>query len=113
MIIGYLSIRYYQLLCLIWEHEPIKSMQLKSICTNEMGWNKSTFYTMLRELGKKGFIINDQSMVRSLVSREAVQSQMVHSFVDDVFSGSLQSFLQAYDAAVSVSNEVPETRIAE
>ena len=40
----------------------------------------------------KGLVINDHSVIHSQVPREMVQSQMAHSFVDEVFSGSLQSF---------------------
>ena len=39
---------------LIWECEPVKSMDLVKICNERFEWNKSTTFTVLRKLCEKG-----------------------------------------------------------
>ena len=40
----------YRLAELIWENAPIGSGELVQLCTERLGWKKSTTYTMLRKL---------------------------------------------------------------
>ena len=40
----------YRLAELIWEAAPIGSGELVQLCTQRLGWKKSTTYTMLRKL---------------------------------------------------------------
>ena len=40
-------------LSIIWEHEPVPSGELVRLCEAELGWKKSTTYTMLKRLAEK------------------------------------------------------------
>lgn len=32
----------YRFMCIVWEKEPVNSMELVKLCQNEFGWKKST-----------------------------------------------------------------------
>ena len=63
----------FRFMSVIWDNEPLTSMELVERCQKELGWKKSTTFTMLRKLSEKGFARNEKSTVTSLVSREEVQ----------------------------------------
>lgn len=95
----------YRFLSLIWEHEPVNSTELVRISANELGWKKSTVYTMVKKLADKGLVANENATVRSLVPREAVQQQESRSFVDQTFSGSLPGFLVSFYGGKGIDPE--------
>ena len=45
---------------IIWEKEPILSGELTKICEKELGWKKSTTYTVLKKLCEKGIFQHRQ-----------------------------------------------------
>lgn len=85
-----------RLLNIIWDHEPVASGALVCLCLQELGWKKSTTYTMLKRLAEKGFLINENSVVRSLVSRQEARVAESEYVVSQAFSGSLPSFLVSF-----------------
>ena len=38
----------YRFLSLIWAHEPVNSTELVRLAGEELGWKKSTVYTMVK-----------------------------------------------------------------
>ena len=50
----------YKFMSLVWAHEPVNSTQLVKICLEELGWKKSTTYTMVKKLSQKGFLKNEK-----------------------------------------------------
>ena len=44
---------------IIWAHEPLSSSQLAAYSLAELGWKKTTSYTVLRRLCDKGLFQND------------------------------------------------------
>ena len=81
---------------IIWQNEPVASGVLVKICEKELGWKKSTTYTVLKKLCEKGLFKNEGSKGTSVMSKDeycAVQSQ---KFVEDTFEGSLPAFIAAF-----------------
>ena len=39
---------------IIWRQEPLSSGELVKVCQQELGWKKSTTYTVLRKLCERG-----------------------------------------------------------
>ena len=35
---------------ILWQHEPVKSSELVRLCADELGWKKSTTYTVIKRL---------------------------------------------------------------
>ena len=64
----------YRFMCVIWDHEPLPSGQLVSLCQERLGWKKSTTYTTLKKMCEKGYISNENALVSVLVSKEKVQA---------------------------------------
>ena len=93
---------------IIWSSEPISSTALVKVSEAELGWKKSTTYTVLRRLCDKGIFQNEGGTVTSLISKDefcAIQSERV---VNDVFGGSLPAFLAAFSGRVKLKGETIE-----
>ncbi len=96
---------------IIWEKEPISSSELVRISLEELGWKKSTTYTVLKRLCDKGIFQNEKGCVTSLISRKEFYSLQSERFVEDNFEGSLPAFLAAFTAKKKLTkNEVEQLR---
>ena len=81
---------------ILWTHEPVKSSELVRLCADELGWKKSTTYTVIKRLTERGVVHTENAVVTALVNREDVQSAESRAFVDKNFCGSLPGFLSAF-----------------
>lgn len=81
---------------ILWAHEPVKSSELVRLCADELGWKKSTTYTVIKRLTERGVVHTENAVVTALVRREDVQRTESRAFVDKNFSGSLPGFLSAF-----------------
>ena len=81
---------------LIWDREPITTGELTALCAEELGWKRSTMYTVLRRLCDKGIFTMDEGTVRSRMSREAYEATRSEQFIDSSFGGSVPAFLAAF-----------------
>ncbi|MBO4289128.1 MAG: BlaI/MecI/CopY family transcriptional regulator [Lachnospiraceae bacterium] len=81
---------------IIWENEPMTSMELAQRAEKAFGWKKSTSYTVLKRLCEKGLFKNDKTIVTALVSREEYNANRSEQFVEETFEGSLPAFLAAF-----------------
>ena len=81
---------------LIWENEPLPSNRLAKLAEQELGWKKSTTYTILKRLCERGLFQNEGGQVSSLVSREEFQAAQSEEFVEEAFGGSLPAFVAAF-----------------
>lgn len=86
----------YRLMNLVWEHEPVRSMELARLCLEELGWKKSTCYTVLKKLALRGFVKNENAVVTALIKRDEVQKRESREVVDKTFGGSLPAFVTAF-----------------
>lgn len=96
---------------IIWENEPIASAELCKLSETELGWKKSTTYTVLKRLCEKGLFANEKGRVCALISRGEFYSRRSERFVDDAFKGSLPAFLTAFTKSKSLSaDDIAEIR---
>ena len=86
----------YRFMDIIWELEPVNSTQLSRVCLERLGWKKPTTYTMLRKLGERGLLQNENATVTALVGREQVRQYESQAVVERGFEGSLPLFLTAF-----------------
>lgn len=86
----------HRFMTVIWDNEPLSSGELVSLCAAELGWKKSTTYTVLKKLCEKGFAKNEDTIVTSLIPRDEVQAYESERFVERNFGGSLPGFLTAF-----------------
>lgn len=95
----------YRFMRLIWAKEPVGSMALVKLCEEEFGWKKSTTFTMLKRLGEKGLVKNEDALVTSAVPRDMVQRRESESFIRQTFEGSLPGFLVSFLGGKRISAE--------
>ena len=86
----------YRFCLILWEHEPVKSSELVKLCGEQLGWKPTTTYTVLKRLAERGVLVNENTVVRSLVSKEQVQAAQIDELVDKSFGGSLPAFVAAF-----------------
>lgn len=94
-----------KLMNIIWDEAPIESGRLVKLAAERLDWSKSTMYTILRKLGTKGLISNEDSVVTVLVPRERVQVFESNKVVEKTFSGSLPKFIAAFLGNKSLSEK--------
>jgi predicted transcriptional regulator len=81
---------------IIWKNEPIRSGDLVKICAEELGWKKATTYNILKKLCLRGLFVNEDSIVRSVISREEFYGKHSSNIVDRSYHGSLPEFMAAF-----------------
>lgn len=95
----------YRFMCIVWEHEPLKSGELVKLCDGILGWKKSTTYTMVKKLSEKGFLKNEDSVVSALVPKTSVQASESEYVINNTFDGSLPAFIAAFMQTKRLSEE--------
>lgn len=88
---------------IIWKNEPLHSRELVKLCEEELGWNRSTTYTVLRKLCQRGIFQNEDSLVTSVISREQFYAAQSEEFVEESFGGSLPAFIAAFTKRKALS----------
>ena len=86
----------YRFCLLLWEHEPLKSSELVSLCQEKLGWKPTTTYTVIKRLSKRGVVKNENTIVTSLVSKDEIQASEIDELVEKNFEGSLPAFVAAF-----------------
>ena len=86
----------YRFCLILWEHEPIHSRELAQLCHDQLGWSKTTTYTVIKRLTERGVVHTENAVVTALVGRQDVQNAESRAFVDKNFHGSLPAFLSAF-----------------
>ena len=89
---------------IVWDNEPLSSGELVKLCEKLLQWKKSTTYTVLKKLCERGFFVNDNGTVTSLISREEYDSLRSEKFVEDAFEGSLPAFIAAFTKHQEISD---------
>ena len=79
----------YRFMCVVWEHAPVNSGELVKLCQEQLGWKKSTTYTVVRKMCEKGYIANEDARY----------------FVDRTFDGSLPGFITAFLGGKKISKK--------
>ena len=86
----------YRFCLILWAHEPVKSSELVALCRAQLDWKPTTTYTVIKRLAQRGVLVNEDTVVRSLVSKDEVQAAEIDEMVEKKFEGSLPAFLAAF-----------------
>ena len=86
----------YRFCLILWEHEPISASSLAKLCLEQLGWKRTTTYTVIKRLAERGVLSNDNSMIVSLITKEQVQASDINELVDKRFGGSVPTFIAAF-----------------
>lgn len=94
---------------IIWDNAPLPSGELVKKAEAELGWKKSTTYTILRRMCQRGLFKNQDGTVSVLISREEFAAMQSSEFVEESFGGSLPAFMAAFTS----KNKLTEAEIDE
>ena len=101
----------YRFCLILWEHEPVTTTELVKLCQSQLGWKRTTTYTVIKRLGERGVVRNDNGVVTALISREEAQVSEIDELMEKKFQGSLPAFLAAFARRQDLSpEEVEEIR---
>ena len=88
---------------MIWERAPVTAAELARLGAAELGWKKTTAYTVLHRLCEKGLFRLEDGVVTARLGREGLYAAASRQFVDERFSGSLPAFLAAFTRGRALS----------
>ena len=98
----------YRFCLILWRNEPINSTKLAKLCKEELGWSRTTTYTVIKRLSDRGVVKNENATVTALVSKEEVQLSQMEEMIEKTFEGSLPAFLAAFARRQALSQEEEE-----
>ena len=99
----------YRFCLIMWEHEPVSSLELVKLCQERLAWKRTTTYTVIKRLSERGVLKLENGIVTSLISKEEVEKAEIETFVESKFGGSLPAFVAAFTKHQRISeSEVHE-----
>ncbi len=101
----------YRFCLILWENEPIQSAKLAQLCKEQLGWSRTTTYTIIRRLTDRGVVKSENAIVSAVVKKEEVQLSEMNELVEKTFEGSLPAFIAAFARRQKLSDkDVEELR---
>ena len=101
----------YRFCLILWERGPVRSMELSKLCAERLGWSKTTTYTVIKRLGDRGILKNENSIVTPLITKEEAQLGELDEMMEKKFEGSLPAFIAAFGKRQSLTaDQIDEIR---
>ncbi len=101
----------YRFCLILWDNEPISSRELSELCKEQLGWSKTTTYTVIKRLSDRGVLKNENTIVTSLVSKDEAQVSEIDELMKKKFEGSIPAFFAAFARSRKLSDkEIEEIR---
>jgi len=93
----------YRFCLILWEHEPVTAVELVKLCQQQLGWKRTTTYTVIKRLTERGVLKSEDGKITALVSKEDAQSREIDELVEEKFQGSLPAFVAAFTKRQDIS----------
>ena len=93
----------YRFCLIMWEHAPVTAAELVKLCQEQLGWKRTTTYTVIKRLGERGVLKNEEGLVTPLVSKAEAQASEIDELVEKKFEGSLPAFVAAFTKRQTLS----------
>ena len=95
----------YRFCLILWDVEPITSRKLSELCKEQLGWSKTTTYTVIKRLQERGVLKNEHTIVTSLISKKQAEEAQINELVEKKFNNSIPSFIAAFARKQKLSDE--------
>ena len=95
----------YRFCLILWEHEPVTAVELARLCQEQLGWKRTTTYTVIKRLSERGILKKEGKTVISLVSKEEAQASELDELLEKKFEGSLPAFVAAFTRRRELSDD--------
>lgn len=93
---------------IVWQNAPLTTAELTKLCEKELGWKRTTTYTVLKKLSDRGLFENRGGTVIVRMGKEDFYARQSEAYVDRSFQGSLPGFLTAFTSRRKLSGEEVE-----
>lgn len=93
---------------IVWQNAPLTTAELTKLCEKELGWKRTTTYTVLKKLSDRGLFENRGGTVIVRMGKEDFYARQSEAYVDRSFQGSLPGFLAAFTSRRKLSGEEVE-----
>ncbi len=100
--LGAVDARFAQI---VWDHAPMTTGELIRQCAQELQWKRTTTYTVLRKFCDNGIFRCENGRVSVLIGRDELRGMQSARFVDEVFGGSLPTFIAAFANTKKLTQE--------
>lgn len=90
---------------IIWKNAPLKTTELVKLSEAELGWKRTTTYTVLKRLSERGIFKVEDGVVNILISKEEFFSKKSCEVVSESFGGSLPAFIAAFTSRKNLTKE--------
>ena len=72
----------YRFCLILWENEPVTTVQLVKLCQDQLGWKRTTTYTVIKRLAERGVLTNDNGTITALISSTVIPANcsLVYTF---------------------------------
>ena len=95
----------YRFCLILWENEPVTTVELVKLCQEQLDWKRTTTYTVIKRLGERGVLENNNGTISSLVSKDEAQAFEIDELVEKKFEGSLPAFIAAFTKRQNLSEK--------
>ena len=95
----------YRFCLIMWEHEPVASGKLVKLAKEQLGWASTTTYTVIKRLSQRGVLVNENCVVRALITKEQAQESRIDEMVEKTFEGSVPAFVAAFTKTTKLSEK--------
>ena len=95
----------YRFCLIMWEHQPIKAVDLAKLCQEKLAWKRTTTYTIIKRLGERGILKLENGVVTALISKEEAEAAEIETLVESKFGGSLPAFVAAFTKHQDMSEQ--------
>ena len=99
----------YRFCLIMWQQEPVAATDMVKLCQEQLGWKRTTTYTVIKRLGERGVLKLENGIVTSLVTKEEAEASEIEDLVEKKFGGSLPAFVAAFTKHQAISeNDLDE-----
>ena len=95
----------YRFCLILWERGPVPASELAKLCLDRLGWKRTTTYTVIKRLGERGVLKNEDGTVTALISKEEAQAREIDTLVEEKFQSSLPAFVAAFTKRQDLSEK--------
>ena len=90
---------------ILWQDGDVSAKHIAEILSQQVGWSKTTTYTVIKRLSDRGIIKSENAIVTSIIKKEDAQSIESVNTIDSRFDGSLPEFVAAFVRARGITDE--------
>jgi len=95
----------YRFCLILWDKEPISAADMVKLCQHQLGWKRTTTYTVIKRLTERGVLSMDDGIVTSRISRQEAEASEIEDLVEKKFGGSLPAFVAAFTRHQDISEK--------